>query len=351
MVVNDMTVIQEKINTFEKNLKQRTDKNRDVLSRLERAERLLPYASQVSSSQYYDYQICPHQWQLRNKDKNFVPNDNYDIMFGNILHEFIQEYVRVRYNESKEAAQNIDFDKLLKNKIIEEKKRVEHLWEINQDRLQDKELPFTKEDLKDFYRKAKPIVEEFKKFKDELFIDRFELFPKGIEFSIDVPVTDYVNFFGRMDIILYDKEKERLLIIDIKASTFGWEILKERKSTITNQILSYKHYLKKYFDENITPIEYDDISVMFLIVNQQGTGKGSRYDYIELYKPNDSYENLEMAKNSVENFIDTIFDENGLYKDKEYVKVPDEFHCKRCPYNSQWETGNGLCDQDGVRFE
>ena len=62
----------------------------------------------VSASQILMYDTCPHQWKLSKIDKLQVYTPSVHTVFGTAMHETIQDWLYVMYNQSAKAANDID---------------------------------------------------------------------------------------------------------------------------------------------------------------------------------------------------------------------------------------------------
>ena len=70
----------------------------------------LNYAFQknISYSQYSMYKQCPHKWKLHYKDKINQRDTSIYLVFGIAIHEVIQEYLTVFYEQSRAAADRLE---------------------------------------------------------------------------------------------------------------------------------------------------------------------------------------------------------------------------------------------------
>ena len=63
---------------------------------------------------------CPHRWKLNYVDKLTVSESNIHLIFGTAMHEVLQKYLNVMYNDSVKNADLLPLDKLLKARMVDE---------------------------------------------------------------------------------------------------------------------------------------------------------------------------------------------------------------------------------------
>ena len=77
------------------------------------------YQSTVSYSQYSIWRKCPHQWYL-NYGKGLIEySQSIHTIFGTSIHEAIQHYLQVMYDQSGAAADREDIITIFKDKFKE----------------------------------------------------------------------------------------------------------------------------------------------------------------------------------------------------------------------------------------
>ena len=92
----------------------------------------------VSYSQFSQWSTCPYKWKLNYIDNLREFKDNIHTLFGTSMHEVLQKYLTVMYTETIKAADNLDLNSMLVERMKENFKRSE-------------EPPCTKEDMSEFY--------------------------------------------------------------------------------------------------------------------------------------------------------------------------------------------------------
>ena len=108
----------------------------------------------ISYSQISLYNDCPLRWKLKYVDKLVIFESNIHLIFGTAMHEVLQHYLNVMYAETAKKADEIDLNKMLRDKLIEQFKSAEE---------QDGKPPCTKEELMEFFDDGVNIIDFFKK--------------------------------------------------------------------------------------------------------------------------------------------------------------------------------------------
>ena len=89
------------------------------------------------------YSECPLRWKLNYVDKLRISESNIHLIFGTAMHEVLQTYLEVMYNDTIKRADMLNLEEMLRDKLIEQFKMAEE---------QDGKPPCTKEDLKEFFQ-------------------------------------------------------------------------------------------------------------------------------------------------------------------------------------------------------
>ena len=185
----------------------------------------------ISYSQINMYKNCPLQWKLTYIDgiKDFKPS--MFLVFGTAMHEVLQTYLDKMYKESIVKANELDLHKLLSDTINQEYKKTV-------DEQGGKHFSFLKE-INYFYNDGVEIIDEFKK-RRSIYFSKKNTELLGIEIPILCPVetSDKIMVMGFVDLVI--KEDDRIKIIDIKTSMFGWK--DEKKKNEGDQLRIYKKY-------------------------------------------------------------------------------------------------------------
>ena len=70
----------------------------------------------ISYSQYSQWDVCPYKWKLNYIDKLGTFTDNIHTLFGTSMHEVLQTYLTIMYNDTVKVADALPLDKMLLKK-------------------------------------------------------------------------------------------------------------------------------------------------------------------------------------------------------------------------------------------
>ena len=106
--------------------------------------------SRISYSQISMFSECPHRWKLNYIDKLRISESNIHLIFGTAMHEVLQTYLEVMYNDSIKNADKLDLNIILRDNLIEQFKIAEE---------EDGKPPCTKEQIGEFYQAGVSIID------------------------------------------------------------------------------------------------------------------------------------------------------------------------------------------------
>ena len=287
----------------------------------------------ISYSQFSQWDKCPYMWKLNYVDKLTEFTDNIFTLFGTSMHEVLQEYMRVMYTKSIKEADQLYLDEMLEDRlkinfleIVKENGGVEFC---------------TKNDMIEFYADGVKIIDFFKKKRNQYFSKKgYELV--GIETELDYGMDKNIKFRGFIDLIIKDNVRNRINIIDIKTSTYGWNKYQKVDKNKTNQLLLYKQFYSKQFD-----IPLDRIDVEFFIVKRKlYEGTDFPQKRIQTFTPANGTPSINKVNRRLGMFIEDCFTDDGEYRtDHIYNKLPSKKNCRWCDFKDKPE----LCDKKGVK--
>jgi len=284
--------------------------------------------AKVSFSQYSLYSTCPRQYKLSYIDKLSESSANIHTIFGTSMHETIQHFLSVMYGVSKKQALEIDTDKLLLDWM-----RKEYLKET--EKLTEGTI-CTQLELEEFYGDGRRILEWLKKHLDKFYTKTgFELI--GIEIPLNAKVKEGVNFIGFIDIVIRDIGNNEIIIIDLKTSTQGWNKYQKADKFKNAQIVLYKKYYSELFN-----IPLDTIKVEYQIMRRKLFEDAPfPIPYMSKHIPANGKPTVNKVYNEFLEFVNTVFDDEGKFRDIEYPKVPGDKNknCKFCEFLQR-----GICD-------
>jgi hypothetical protein len=289
-------------------------------------EKQLPqidYATQksISYSQMSMFNECPKKWSLQYREGHKQFTSSIHTVFGTALHETLQHYLTVMYEQSGAAA-----DRLNTSEMLEEKLREEYKAQYKANNNQHFVSP---DELREFYEDGVAIIREFSKDKTKYFGKRgWHLV--GCEIPIIVtpnPKLQNVMFQGYLDVVLYHEPTNRIKIIDIKTSRQGWSKKEKSDENKQLQLITYKKYFSELYN---FPIE--NIEIEFMIVKRK-IFESDTYviKRVQQFKPASGKVKLNKATKSIETFIEQAFDRNGFKDVNHHPRKND--NCKWCPFH------------------
>jgi hypothetical protein len=285
----------------------------------------------VSYTQFTMWSECPHKWKLAYIDKHKSPPNIY-LAFGTAIHESIQEYFELMYNKSIKSADEFnihsDFQERLLNIYSEYKKEFGNIS--------------TKEEIIEFVNDGLEIIDFFIQ-RRQMYFSKKGTKLLGIEMPILTPPHEkYPNvmLYGKLDMVFYDEDLKKVTIWDIKTSTRGWTKWDKENKLKMSQMVIYK----KYFAEQYN-IPVDSIDCKYFILKRK-IPKDPMYpamaSRIQTFEPSSGKVTMNRVSKQLLEFIEDCFDENHMYRMKEYTKLPSEKNCKWCPFNDRPD----LCNKE-----
>ena len=190
-------------------------------------EKKLPeidYATQKSISypQMSMFNECPKKWSLQYREGHKQFTSSIHTVFGTALHEVLQHYLTVMYEQSGAEADRINTAEMLEEKLREEYKK--------QYQANNNQHFVTPDELREFYDDGVEIIREIAKERSKHFSKR-GWYLVGCEVPLVLtpnPKLQNIMFQGFLDVVLYHEPTNTFKIIDIKTSRQGWS--KKEKS-------------------------------------------------------------------------------------------------------------------------
>ena len=172
-------------------------------------------------------------------------------------------------------------------------------------------------DMEEFYQHGLTILEWFKKKRGMYFSKKgYELV--GIEVPINYKLPNDIKFIGYMDVVIYDKVRDRYKIIDIKTSTMGWNKWMKADKNKTDQLLLYKQFYGAEKD-----ISLDKIDVEYFIVKRKLYEK---VDFpqrrVQTFSPASGKPSVNKVITNLNQFIGESFINGEYNTEHTYIKQP-----------------------------
>lgn len=275
----------------------------------------------ISASQILMYDECPHKWKLSKIDKLQIYTPSVHTVFGTAMHETIQDWLHVMYNQSAKAANEVDLREALKLKMRE-------VYE--KERKKTKEVFTTADELNSFFLDGVQILDYLKKKRSQYFSMK-NTFLAGIETDIVQEIRPNVYFKGYIDLVFYNKLAGTYTIIDIKTSTRGWSDYEKKNDAKIAQILLYKEFFAKQFN-----VDVDQINVEYFILRRK---INEDLDFVprrvQEWRPASGKVKRGKAVKLLNDFVDNAFKDGDYNLEGNFAPTPSKSACMFCPYKEE----------------
>ena len=284
------------------------------------------YQKTISYSQMSMYRSCPHKWSLQYKDGHYQNEQSIHFTFGTSMHEVIQDWLTVLYEQSGVKADAMDLEEIFQEKFI-------NLYKEGYTKNKDTHYS-SPEELREFFEDGVAILDFLKKRRKQYFGNR-GWYLAGIELPIVMNIGNNLVYKGFIDMVLYHEPTNKFYVYDIKTSTRGWGAKAKKDETKQMQLVLYK----KFFNEQYG-IPLENIEVEFFIVRRK-IWENSDYPIhrVQLHRPAAGRNKLNKANKILDEFITDCFSPQGKYLDVEHPKVVSKL-CEWCPFNNNKELCN-----------
>ena len=261
---------------------------------------------------------CPERWKLNYIDKLRVFETNIFLIFGTAMHEVIQTWLEVMYNDSIKNADKLNLEQRLHDKLIEGFKKAKE---------EEGKDPCTKEQLKEFFQDGCDILDFVKKRRADYFSKRgYKLI--GCEVPIDVDLRKNVKMVGYLDIVILDEYHNILKIYDIKTSTQGWNKWQKKDENKTQQLLLYKQFYAKQYNHPIDKIEVE----YFIVKRRLWENAMFPQKRVQKFSPSSGTVSMNKVAKRLDTFLDLAFDDNGEQITDNIIATPSKKACKWCEF-------------------
>ena len=261
---------------------------------------------------------CPERWKLNYIDKLRVFESNIYLVFGTAMHEVIQTWLEVMYNDSIKNADKLNLEQRLHDKLIEGFKKAKE---------EEGKDPCTKEQLREFFQDGVEILDFVKKRRADYFSKRgYKLI--GCEVPIDVDLRKNVKMVGYLDIVILDEYHNILKIYDIKTSTQGWNKWQKKDENKTQQLLLYKQFYAKQYNHPIDKIEVE----YFIVKRRLWENAMFPQKRVQKFSPASGTVSMNKVAKRLDTFLDLAFDDNGEQITDNIIATPSKKACKWCEF-------------------
>ena len=282
----------------------------------------------ISYSQYSQWAACPHRWKLMYIEDRRDFKGNIHTLFGSAMHDVLQMYLTVMYNDSIKKADSLPLSEMLLT-------RMKHYFSEIVD--SSGEEPSSKAEMGQFYQHGLAIIEWFVKKRAMYFSKKgYELV--GIEVPIDYDIDDNIKFIGYIDVLIKDTVRDRYKIIDIKTSTMGWNKWAKADKNKTDQLLLYKKY---YGEQNNIPLDKIDIEY-FIVKRKIWENADFPQRRIQTFIPANGKPSVNKVAKNIDSFITECFNGSEYNVDHIYRKEASKKNCRFCEFNQTEHCDAGI---------
>ena len=275
----------------------------------------------ISYSQFSMYNECPKKWSLQYVEGHKQFTSTIHTVFGTALHEVIQHYLTVMYDQSMAEADKINTSEMFEDTLREEYKK--------QYISNNKQHFSSPEEIREFYDDGIEIIRDIAKNKTKHFSKRgWHLIGCEIPIVLTPDIKrPNVLYQGFLDIVMYHEPTNTIKIIDLKTSTSGWNEKTKKDENKQFQLILYKKYFSELYN-----FPEENIDVEFFIVKRK---LYENDDFvirrIQKYSPPAGKIKIKKATEAINNFIENAFDSKGYKQVEHQPKVND--NCKWCVFH------------------
>ncbi len=245
------------------------------------------------------------------------------------MHETIQFWLDVLYNDTIKKANEMDLHKLLQENMVKAYKAQKAMYSHKHFSDQN--------EMNLFYLDGIHILDFIKK-KRVLYFSNKNTYLAGIETLLYQELRPGVFIKGLIHIVLYNETVDKWYIIDLKTSTSGWSDYVKKDDTKIAQVLLYKEFFAKQFN-----IDIDKIEVVYYILKRKVPMEAefaSMQRRVQEFKPPSGKIKTGKAVAMMNRFVQETLDEAGNFFDKDFQATPSESSCRFCVFRN-----NPICPQ------
>jgi len=261
---------------------------------------------------------CPQRWKLNYIDKLRVFETNIHLIFGTAMHEVIQTWLEVMYNDSIKNANKLNLEQRLHDKLIEGFKKAKE---------EEGKEPCTLEQLREFFQDGVNILDFVKKRRADYFSKRgYKLI--GCEVPIEVDLKKNVKIIGYLDLVILDEFHNTITIYDIKTSTQGWNKWMKKDENKTQQLLLYKQFYSKQYNHPIDKIEVE----YFIVKRKLWENAMFPQKRVQKFSPASGTVSMNKVAKRLDTFLDLAFNDEGEKISENIIPTPSKKACRWCEF-------------------
>ena len=283
--------------------------------------------NKISYSQYSMWAQCPHRWKTAYIDGKREFSDNIHTLFGTSMHEVIQAFLTVMYEDTAKAAEALPLEEMLRTRM---KRNFEDILKNN-----GGEMFCTEKDMVEFYMHGVEILKFIRKKRAQYFSKKgYELV--GIEVPLEYDLPNNIKFIGYIDVVIKDTVRDVIKIYDIKTSTMGWNKWMKADKLKSDQLLLYKQFYAKQYDHPIDKIEVE----YFIVKRKLYENLDFPQKRVQKFVPANGKPSINKVVRRLDTFLKECFTPDGEYNTEHiYNKEASKKNCRFCDFNQ-----TELCD-------
>jgi len=264
---------------------------------------------------------CPHRWKTAYIDDKREFKESIHTLFGTSMHEVIQAFLTVMYEDTAKAAEALPLEEMLR---IRMKRNYEEAMVKN-----GGEEFCTQRDMVEFYEHGLLILDFIKKKRAQYFSKKgYELV--GIEVPLEYDLPNGVKFIGYIDVVIRDTVRDVIKIYDIKTSTMGWNKWQKADKIKTDQLLLYKQFYSKQFNHPMDKIEVE----YFIVKRKLYENLDFPQKRVQKFTPANGTPSINQVTKRLSEFMTECFTSDGEYNTEHiYRKEASKKNCRFCDFN------------------
>lgn len=273
----------------------------------------------VSYSQFSTWLECPLRWKLIHVDKLRKIDYSIYTVFGDAIHQCLQEWLDIFFKDTIKKSESIDF-------AVELKKKISTLYLAAVEKNSGQHFS-TPEELSEFFSDGVEMLNWIRK-KRKLYFDKKKETFIGSEIALSRKINESGPYFmAYIDLVLKNNITSKYRIIDIKTSTRGWSEYDKKNDTKIAQVLLYKWYFAEEFN-----IPIDDINVEYMILKRK-IDIDSAYPQkrVQTFVPAQKKPSYLKIKREFDRFIEQCFS-NGEYRIDDVYVANEGLKGKNCKF-------------------
>jgi hypothetical protein len=264
---------------------------------------------------------CPHRWKTAYIEGKREFSDNIHTLFGTSMHEVIQAFLTVMYEDTAKAAEALPLEDMLRTRM---KRNFENVLKNN-----GGEMFCTEKDMVEFYMHGVEILKFIRKKRAQYFSKKgYELV--GIEVPLEYDLPNNIKFIGYIDVVIKDTVRDVIKIYDIKTSTMGWNKWMKADKNKTDQLLLYKQFYSKQFNHPMDRIEVE----YFIVKRKLYENLDFPQRRVQKFAPANGKPSINQVVKRLDEFMSESFKSDGEYNTEHiYRKEPSKKNCRYCDFN------------------